>query len=182
MQWHWGNIGSALAGLSTVIIAVAALIRSPSALRDWRARQRAQAEAAHEETRTLQLERRRGLSGWNAMGVNTYPVVLVTAAGELDQARTELVSGQPTAYVVLRITGATEGGSANLALGLRQTIEAEGYISRPPTTGECEALEKGLDAMGIPHAGGHRAEDAQSAAPGLVPGKPAVDHGSEDRA
>ena len=60
---HWGNIGSALAGLSTVVIAVAALIRGPGALRDWRARQRAQAEAAHEEAKTLQLDRRRGLSG-----------------------------------------------------------------------------------------------------------------------
>jgi len=36
MQWHWGNIGSMLAGLSTIIIAVAALIRSPGVLRDWR--------------------------------------------------------------------------------------------------------------------------------------------------
>ncbi len=161
---HWGNIGSALAGLSTVVIAVAALIRGPGALRDWRARQRAQAEAAHEEAKTLQLDRRRGLSGWNAMGVNTYPVALVTAAGEFDQARAELTSGRPTAYVVLRVTGATEGSSANLAPALRQTIEAEGYISRAPTAGECEALEKGLEAMSISHAGGRRAKDAQSAA------------------
>ena len=32
MQWHWGNIGSAVAGLSAFVIAVAALIRSPAAL------------------------------------------------------------------------------------------------------------------------------------------------------
>jgi len=35
-----------LAGLSALFIAVAALIRSPGALRDWRARQLAEADAA----------------------------------------------------------------------------------------------------------------------------------------
>ena len=38
MQWHWGNIGSALAGVSTAIsaaiVAVVTLIRGPAALRD----------------------------------------------------------------------------------------------------------------------------------------------------
>jgi len=38
MQWRWGNIGSALAGLSTLVIAVAALIRSPADLPDRRNR------------------------------------------------------------------------------------------------------------------------------------------------
>jgi hypothetical protein len=46
MQWHWGNIGSMLAGLLALIIAVAALIRSPGALRDWRTRQLVEADAA----------------------------------------------------------------------------------------------------------------------------------------
>jgi hypothetical protein len=35
MQWHWGNIGSVLAGLSTVAIAVGALIRGPAVVRSW---------------------------------------------------------------------------------------------------------------------------------------------------
>jgi hypothetical protein len=35
MQWHWGNIGSMLAGLSTILIAVAALIRGPAVVRSW---------------------------------------------------------------------------------------------------------------------------------------------------
>jgi hypothetical protein len=56
---HWGNIGSFLAGLSTVVIALAALIRGPAALRDWRAWQRAQADPAHEEAERIRLERRR---------------------------------------------------------------------------------------------------------------------------
>jgi hypothetical protein len=30
LTWHWGNIGSFLAGLSTVAIAVGALIRGPA--------------------------------------------------------------------------------------------------------------------------------------------------------
>jgi hypothetical protein len=57
---------------------------------------------------------------------------------------------RPTAYAVLRVTSGT--GSANLALSHSQLIQTQGYISRPPTTGECEALETSLDAMGIPRA------------------------------
>ena len=58
----------------------------------------------------------------------------------------------------MRVTASSDSGSFNQAETLRQTIQAEGYISRPPTTGEREALETGLDAMGIPHAahGGER--------------------------
>jgi hypothetical protein len=39
MQWHWGNIGSMLAGLSTIVIAVGALIRGPAVIRAWLDRQ-----------------------------------------------------------------------------------------------------------------------------------------------
>jgi hypothetical protein len=62
MQWHWGNIGSAVAGAAALAIAISALIRGPGALRDWIARQRTQAEAAHEEAETIRLDRHRGLS------------------------------------------------------------------------------------------------------------------------
>ena len=156
MQWHWGNIGSFLGGaaaaVSALIVAAVTLIRGPAALTAWQARQRAQADAAREQAQTTRLERRRGLSGWSANGVNTYPVTLVTEAGELGQAVTELTGGQPTAYAVVRVTGGADSGSVNLALSLRQLVQAEGYISRPPTTGERKALETGLDAMGIPRA------------------------------
>lgn len=155
MQWHWGNIGSALAGISAAIsaaiIAVVTLIRGPAALRDWQARQQAQAEAAHEEAETTRLNRRRGLDGWSRHGVETYGVTLVTETGELGQAVTELTSGRPTAYVILRVSETSDDNS-NRGLSLRQLIQTEGYISRPPTTGEREALETGLDTMGIPRA------------------------------
>jgi hypothetical protein len=151
MQWHWGNIGSAIAGVSALAIAVGALIRSPAALRDWRARQRAQAEAAGEEASAIQLERHRGLSGWSAHGIETYGVALVTEADELSQAVAELGSGRPTAYVVLRVSESSYDNS-NRAQSLRQLIGHQGLVSRPPTTGEREALETGLDALGIPHA------------------------------
>jgi hypothetical protein len=126
-----GNIGSALAGISATIIAILTLIRGPAALRDWQKRQRDQA-AAREQAETTRLDRRCNLDGWNVMGVNTYGATLVTDPAELAQAVTELTSGQPTAYAVLRVTGSTDSGNANLALSLRQLIQAEGYISRPP--------------------------------------------------
>jgi hypothetical protein len=152
MQWHWGNIGSFLAGLSTVAIAIAALKQGPAAVRAWIDTKNAQAEAAREEAKTTLLERRRSLAGWSAGGVNTYPVTEVTDAGELDRAREELAGGSPTAYVVLRVNGDTDTGSANMANSLRQMINSGGYVSRAPTTGELEALRTGLDKMGIPRA------------------------------
>lgn len=53
MQWHWGNIGPAVAGLAALVAAVAAvygLVRyGPAWLRDSRERQQAQAAAAREQ-------------------------------------------------------------------------------------------------------------------------------------
>ncbi len=155
MQWHWGNIGSFLGGaaaaVSALIVAAVTLIRGPAALADWRARQQAQADAAREEAETTRLNRRRGLDGWNPPGVETYGVTLVTETGELGQAVTELTSGHPTAYAVLRVSENSDDNS-NRGLSLRQLIQTQGLISRAPTTGEREALETGLDAMGIPRA------------------------------
>jgi hypothetical protein len=48
--------------------------------------------------------------------------------------------------MILRVA---EGpGDDNRALRLRQLVEAEGAISRPPMPGEREALEAGLTALG----------------------------------
>ena len=153
MQWHWGNIGSALAGLSTLIIAIGALIRSPAVLRDWRARQRAEAEVAKEQAESIRLDRRRYMSGWSAHGVDTFKVNLITDADELAGAFDELRQDWYGPYVVIRVDeGGDRGHDASRAQSLRQIIEAEGYIARPPTAGEREALETGLDAMGIPQA------------------------------
>jgi hypothetical protein len=149
----WGNIGSFLAGLSTVAIAVAALVRGPAALRDWRARERAQADAAHEEAETVRLERRRGLEGWSRSGVNTYEVSLVTSDAEFEQAVRGLKANQPANYVVLRIsTGRGQFNDVGRAESLRRLVEIDGQISRSPSAGELEALEAGLDKMGIARA------------------------------
>jgi hypothetical protein len=87
-----------------------------------------------------------------AHGVNTYPVALITEPDEIDLARDQLASGDPTAYVVLRVTGVGDGGNPNLAARLRETIDRDGHIARTPTAGEAEALRAGLNQMGISRA------------------------------
>ena len=116
-------MGSFLAGLSTVIIAIAAVRTGPAAIRDWRARQRAQAAAAREEAETIRLDRRVGLSGWSAASVNTYPVVLVTSEGGMAQAGAELVSGEPSASVILRVAARP---CPEMMEGLRLRVRAGG--------------------------------------------------------
>jgi hypothetical protein len=150
MQWHWGNIGSMLACLSTIVIAVGALIRGPAVVRAWLDRQaadaeeaRAQAEALREEADNRSLERRRTLPGWSPHGVETYRVALVTDLAEMDCAKAELTGGGPTGYLVLRVD---EGeGSPNRGRSLRRLVEEQRYLCRPPTGAEREALEKGIE-------------------------------------
>jgi hypothetical protein len=168
MQWHWGNIGSAAAGLAALIATVAAVygvIRyGPAWLSDSRERQQAQAAAAREQERLareqaeqIRLDRRRHLSGWSVGGVETYTVALVASAEEMTRARDELAGGGPSDYVILRVAESDEKyGNVNRAHSLRQLIETEGYLSRPPSAGEREAVETGLTAMGIQWAGGPR--------------------------
>jgi hypothetical protein len=80
-------------------------------------------------------------------------VALVTSATEMDQARDELTNGAPSDYVILRVAESSEKyGNVNRAKSLRQLIDAEGLLSRAPTAGEREALEQGIDEMGIPRA------------------------------
>ena len=175
-----GNIGSFLAGLSTVAIAIAALRQGPAAVRAWIDRIRAQAEAAREETQTLQLERRRRLSGWNAHGLETYGVTLVTEPAELKRAAAELADGNPTGYVVLRVSE-SDYDNSNRGRSLRELIKREGYLSRPPSTGEIEALVTGLDLLGIQRAPYGQPIDAQgieTTAPPPVQAKLADSEGS----
>ena len=132
----------------------------PAWLRDARARQQAQAAAASEQAilarqqgEQISLERRRGLHGWSRHGVDTFLVALVTSAEEMAEAREELTGGGPTSYVILRVAESEEkSGNVNRGLRLRQIIKSDGLISRPPTPGEREALETGLDALDIPRA------------------------------
>jgi hypothetical protein len=152
MQWHWGNIGSAAAGLATLIVTVRLLWSAPDWYRTWKDRQNAERDLAREQTGAIQLERRRHLSGWSGHGVDTFGVTAVTAEDELGRACAELAADQRSAYVVMRVSEGGDGHDADRARSLQQIIEAGGYISRPPTAGEREALETGLDAMGIPRA------------------------------
>lgn len=162
MQWHWGNIGSAAAGVAALLAALAAVYGAvrygPAWLRDSRERQQAQAAAAraqevlsHEQVDQIRLDRRRTLQGWSPNGVAVYRVALVTSAEEMDQAQAELLAGNvPSGYVILRVAESEEKyGNANRALSLRQLIETEHLVARAPDAGEREALETGLDAMGI---------------------------------
>ena len=162
MQWHWGNIGSAAAGLATLIVALRLLWSAPDWYRTWKERQNAERDLAREQTKASELERRRGLYGWSDQ-VETYGVALVAGADELSQAATELAGGQPSDYVVLRVSESTYG-NANRANSLRQLIQYQGFISRPPTPGEREALEKGLGEFGIMSAAVARRE-CQEAVP-----------------
>ena len=148
MQWHWGNVGSMLAGLSTIVIAVGALIRGPAVVRSWLDRQaadadeaRARAEALRGEAEERRLKRRRTLLGWSPGGVETYGVARVTEAAEMELAARELTGGGPTSYVVLRVD---EGnGSPNRGRDLRTLIERQGYVCRPPTDAERRRLRRG---------------------------------------
>lgn len=154
MQWHWGNIGSMLAGLSTIAIATGALIRGPAVVRSWldgkaadAEEARARAEALRGEAEERRLERRRTLLGWSPGGVETYGVVLVTDPAEMERAAAELAGGDPTAYVVLRVN---EGGSGvNRGRELRMLVERDGLLCRPPTQAEREAVEKGFETLGV---------------------------------
>jgi hypothetical protein len=160
VQWHWGNIGSAAGGLAALLAAVFTIYSvaryGPAWLREARARQQAQADAAREqaalarqENEQMALERHRVLHGWSPHGIDSFRVELVTAAGEMAEAREQLLGGGPTGYVILRVTG---GQDDNRGQRLRQLIESQGMIGRVPNAGEREALEAGLAALGIPRA------------------------------
>ena len=62
MQWHWGNIGSAAAGLATLIVALRLLWSAPDWYRTWKERQNAERDLAREQTGAIQVERRAATS------------------------------------------------------------------------------------------------------------------------
>ena len=160
MQWHYGNIGSAIQGVGVIAVAVGALIKGPAVVRAWingknaeAEEARARAEALKAEAAEVALDRRRTLSGWSPHGVATYTTALVDEKAEMERAVEELTGRGPTAYVILRVD---EGeGSANRGLELRRLVE-ERFVARPPTVAEREALETGLGALDVPS--GYRRE------------------------
>jgi hypothetical protein len=140
------DIGSALGGLATVILAVAAIIGGSAGLGDWRSKVRAQKALAEEERESIRLDRQRVLNGWSPNGLPVYGVTLVSEKDELARAADELGAGGPTDYVILRVSENTYG-NANRARSLRQLVESGGYVTRPPEAGEYEALELGIKAL-----------------------------------
>jgi hypothetical protein len=161
---HWGNIGSAAAGLAALIATVFAITyaiikrQGPAWLQAVQDREHAQAEQAREQaelareqTEQIRLDRRRRLLGWSSGGVASYTVELVTSAEAMNEARDQLVAGNvPCDYVILRVAESTERyGNANRARDLRQLIENERCVSRAPTAGEREALEAGLGVLDV---------------------------------
>jgi hypothetical protein len=141
----WGNIGSAVGGLAAVVLAVAAIIGGSAGLGDWRAKQRAQRALAAEQAQSIRLDRQRVLNGWSPHGVEVYGVELVTEPAEMVQAQAELTGNGPSDYVILRVNE-NSSGNANRANSLRQLAQG-GYIARPPSAGEYEALEEGRKVL-----------------------------------
>ena len=164
MQWHWGNIGSAIAGiaigLSVMIGAAYALItgEGPAWLREARERARAQAEQARqqaalaaEERHQIEMDRERVLYGWGGAGSagEVYGVALVDDPAEMNSACDELAAPQtPSQYVILRVAEHPDPlGNANRAQSLRQLIKGSGYLSRAPEAGEYEVLRNAARAL-----------------------------------
>jgi hypothetical protein len=139
---NWGYIGGLLGGVSTFVLAAAAIIGGSAGLGDWRAKQQAQKALAQEQAQTARLDRHRVLNGWTPHGVHVYGVALVTSEDEMTQAQEQLTAGGPSDYVILRVNESSSGNS-NRAHSLRRLIADEGFIARAPGTGEFEALEAG---------------------------------------
>lgn len=69
-------------------------------------------------------------------------MTLVTADEEMTRARSELLAGGPTDYVILRVSESASGNE-NRAHSLRRLIAEQHFVARHPTTGEYQALEEG---------------------------------------
>jgi len=165
-----GNIGLAAAGLAAPLAAVFAVSyaivkrQGPAWLQAVREHESAQADAAREhaalareQAEQIRLDRRRSLQGWSRGDLATYAVAPVTSAAEMDRARDELTSGAPSDYVILRVAESGEKyDNVNGAHSLRQLIETEGLVTGAPAAGEREALETGLDTMGVRWTGSGR--------------------------
>lgn len=139
---HWGNFGSAVGGIATLILALIAVAAGTAGLSDWRQKQRAQRDLAREQRLAIELDRRRSLLGWSQAGVNVYGVTLVVEPNEMSRAVAELSEIGPTDYVILRVSE-SDNGNANRAESLRNLITTDRRIARTPSDGEFEALQEG---------------------------------------
>jgi hypothetical protein len=142
----WSALGGAIGGFSAAVLAVTAFIGGAAALRPWRESLHAQRDLAREQENGIRLERLSRLNGWTPGTVSVYGVTIVTEKDEMARAEAELVGGEPTEYVILRVSE-NPAGNVNRARSLRQLIETGGYLARPPTPGEYQALEEGSRAL-----------------------------------
>lgn len=144
-----GNLGDFASGVGTIILTGAALWGGGAALQDLRARLRQQRDLTAEQREQIRLDRRRVLNGWSRGGTHVYGVQLVGQPEELNKAVKELIAGEASDYVVIRVNE-TAFGNANRAYHLRQLIESTGYLAEAPSAGEYEALEAGRKALDMP--------------------------------
>ncbi len=159
MEIHWGNLGSAAAGLAVLISVVVgttwALVtrQGPKWLHEARERAAAQTEQARQEAALAaeqrndsELDRERVLYGWAGVGSagEVYTVALVTDPVELATAAEELSKLQTASqYVILRVNEHPDAfGNAGRALTLRRLIETSHLLSRAPEKGEYEVLRR----------------------------------------
>ena len=142
----WSALGSAVGGFSAAVLAVTAFIGGAAALKPWRENLHAQRDLAREQENGIRLERLARLNGWTPGTVSVYGVTLVTGKDEMTRAQAELLGGDPTGYVILRVSE-NSSGNENRARSLRQQVETGGYLARPPTPGEYQALEEGFRVL-----------------------------------
>jgi hypothetical protein len=130
---------------------VAALIRSPGALRDWQARQaaeadtaRARAEAEREQAGTVGLQRRRTLLGWPPGGVLTFTTAVFPVAHTECPGRAYAGSVEPVTGGNEPVRGARrENGVAKH----RHEIPPDGLKIIPLIISAIEPIAKLLDAI-----------------------------------
>jgi len=139
-----GDVGSLVGGLAAAVLVILAIVGVGAGFGDWRQKQQALRDVAIEEANTIRLSRQSRNSGWSPHGVDSFGVVLVTEPAEFAQAQEELAAGGPTNYVVMHVTSSANGGER-----LRDIVRRDGFVARIPNEGEVEAIEVGLEALGI---------------------------------
>ena len=75
-------------------------------------------------------------------------MALVIDPAEMEGATAGLTGDGPTGYVILRVDE-DDYESVIRGRSLRMLIEREGYVCRPPTVAEREAIEKGFEVLGV---------------------------------
>jgi hypothetical protein len=140
---EWGNFGSTVGGIATLLLAAIAVIAGRGGWGDWREKQRQEARLAEEEAEGLRLERQSRVQGWTPGMANSYAVRLVTEPAEIAQAAQALTDEGDSEFVLVRVDGGR-------AWQLRQLVVNQGILARAPEAGEFEAIERGMQELGIP--------------------------------